>query len=250
VNRPSRRRLRLILLLGGIVPALAVFALLVKVAVMMGHDSTGREEFGDDDFAAAAGEFGANRTLNWFEPWIAPFDEGTAQHAEGDYDAAIARYTEALEDVPAAEECTVRINLALAHEALGDAAQEGPPPDGEEAVQQWQAGIDALAEGDCPTDAGRGEEQTEQAAAVDERLRKKLEQEQQKQQQKKKQQQQQPGGEKKKSPQEQDLDERNRQGQDQRKDRQEGGGQERGEGQGGGTGGKRPGGGGEPTPAW
>jgi tetratricopeptide (TPR) repeat protein len=256
---PSKRRMRLVLVLAGVVPALLAFGLLLKVGVMMTHDRDGREEFDDEAYTAAAEEFAANDRLNWFEPWISPFDEGAALHADERYDAAVERYREALDSVPAAEECTVRINLALAHEALGDIAL-APPEDSEEARAQWQEGIDVLAEGECPTDSGRGEEQTEQAAAVDQRLRDKLEQEEQRQQQ-----QQDPnrngrGGEQK-SPQEKDLDDRNQQGQDRREEEKQGGGGQRGgdqdgggqqkgrEGRGG-PGGEPPGEGSTPTPTW
>jgi hypothetical protein len=177
----ERRRLRVALLLGGVLPALVAVAFLVKVAVMMSHDGDGRALFDEDEYAEAAGEFAANDRLNWFEPWIAPFDEGAARHADGELQAAIGLYDEALEDVPVGEECTVRINQALAYETLGDQAAEAA--DSELAMEQWQAGIATLAEGDCPLDSGRGEDQTRDAAAVDQRLRDKLERQQQQQQQ-------------------------------------------------------------------
>ncbi len=82
----------------------------------------------------------------------------------------------------------MRINIALADETLGDTALENG--DADEATAWWQAGIDALAEGGCPTDSGRGQDQTEDAAAVDQRLRDKLQQQQQQQQQDEQQQQQ------------------------------------------------------------
>lgn len=253
---PSKRRMRVILVLAGVLPALLAFGLLLKVGVMMTHDDNGRDAFDDDDFAAAAEEFAANGTLNWFEPWISPFDEGAALHADEEYDAAIERYRDALESVPDAEECTVRINQALAHEALGDAAIE-TPPDSEEATAQWQAGIDVLAEGECPDDSGRGEEQTEQAETVDERLREKLEQEEQRQQQDP----DQNGQGKQKTPQEKDLDDRNKQGQDRREEEKQGGGQGGGKQDGGGDrkggqkgrggpGGEPPDGESTPTPTW
>jgi hypothetical protein len=180
--RPAeRRRLRVALLLAGVLPALVAVAFLVKVVVMLSHDGDGRALFDEDDYSAAAGEFAANDRLNWFEPWIAPFDEGAARHADGELEAAIGLYDEALEDVPVEEECTVRINQALAYETLGDQAAEAA--DSELAMEQWQAGIATLAAGDCPLDSGRGEDQTRDAAAVDQRLRDKLERQQQQQQQ-------------------------------------------------------------------
>ena len=184
----TRTRLRTVLVLAGVVPALLALLLAVKVVAMLSHDRDGRAQFGDADYLAAADEFAANGSVNWFEPWIAPFDEGVALHADGDLQDALERYAVSLEDVPTEEECTVRINMALAHETLGDAAFE--QGDGDEAAGWWQAGIDVLAEGGCPTDAGRDEDQTEDAAAVDQRLRDKLQRQQQQEQQDEQQQQQ------------------------------------------------------------
>jgi len=169
-----------VLLLAGILPALVALVFAVKVVTMLSHDRDGRSAFDDASFSTSADEFAANGSLNWFEPWITAFDEGAARHADGDLEDALERYALALEDVPGEEECTVRINEALAHESLGDtAAQDG---DADEATGHWQAGIDTLAEGGCPTDAGRGESQTAEAAAVDQRLRDRLQQQQQQQQ--------------------------------------------------------------------
>lgn len=165
----TRRRLRSILLLAGILPALLAFVVLMKVAVMMGHDRNGRGDFADGDLAAAADHFAANHSWNWFEPWVAPFDQGAARHAAGEYDDAIGHYEEALESVPRIEECRVRINIALAHEALGDEIVErGVAP--EQAFEKFQDGIAVLTEGDCPDDAGT-ETQAEDATSVVDRLR-------------------------------------------------------------------------------
>lgn len=204
-------RLRRNLLLAGVLPGLLALAFLVKVGLMLTNDSQGRSSFDSGDHAGAADEFAANDRLNWFEPWVASFDEGAARHADGELERAVELYTEALEDVPPEEECTVRINLALAEETLGDtAATDGDP---EAAVDHWQAGIDALAAGDCPAHSGRGEEQTDDAAAVDRRLRDKArqqeQQQQQQQEQKDKQKQEQQQGEQKPDPKEKKLEERN-----------------------------------------
>ncbi len=182
VHRPHpRARLRRALFVAGLLPALLVLAYTVKVVLMLQHNAAGRDAFERGDYDGAAAEFFDTRDLNWFQPWVAPFDEGTAHHAEGAFDKAIAAYEDALDVVPRREECTVRINLALAHEAVGDRREAGQDHDG--AVASWQAGIDVLEEGDCPTDAGRGEDQREDAAGVEERLADKIEQSEQQQQQ-------------------------------------------------------------------
>lgn len=211
----GRRRLRRALWRAGFVPALLALVVLGKVVVMMSHDDEGRTSFGEGQFIQAAEQFAENRSWNWFEPWIAPFDEGAARHANQQYPTAIDHYEEALQTVPGVEECTVRINLALAHEALGDRAASGSPPDRQEATARWRTGIDVLAAGECPRDSGRGEEQTRQAEDVDQRLRQKLQQQRQQQQQDP-QQQQQP--EQQQSPQEQELEDRNDEGREDRRD--------------------------------
>lgn len=171
-----RSRLRRILLVAGLLPALLVALYALKVTLMLQANAAGRDAFDRGDLDGAAAEFAGTRRLNWFESWVAAFDEGAADHAQGEYADAIVSYRAALEDVPRREECTVRINLALAHEAVGDAAAESGAS--EDARAAYQAGIDALAAGDCPQDSGRGKEQSEDAGAVDQRLREKLEQSQ------------------------------------------------------------------------
>ncbi|WP_183092251.1 hypothetical protein [Nocardioides stalactiti] len=219
----TRSRVRLALLLVGLVPALVALGFAIKVVVMVSHDADGRGSFDDGDFAASAEEFAANSTWNWFEPWIAAFDEGAAHHADGDLGTALDLYARALLDVPAEEECTVRINEALAHESLGDAALADG--DGEGAAAQWQAGIATLAEGGCPTDSGRGPEQTEQAATVDQRLREKLQQQQQQQQQDQQQQDdqdpQQQEEQREQERKERELEERNDEAEEQQQDYEE-----------------------------
>ena len=219
----ARPRLRRVLLLSGIVPALLVVAFLVKVLLMLHDNAAGRDAFDRGDHDGAQASFAENRTLNLLEQWVAPFDEGTAHHAEAEYDAAIADYRAALEDVPLREECTVRINLALAHESVGDARAE--QQDREGAVDAWQAGVDVLAEGGCPEESGRGEEQTRDSQAVDERLRQKIEQQEQEQQQQPPPPQPPPprggDGEGQQDPRQQELERNNERGQDQRHEDQE-----------------------------
>ncbi|KAA1419076.1 hypothetical protein F0U44_11485 [Nocardioides humilatus] len=169
----TRARVRLVLVVAGIVPLVLALGFATKVLVMLSHDRDGRSSFTDGEYLAAAGEFSSNGSLNWFESWVSAFDEGAARHADGDLAGALVLYEKALADVPRKQECSVRINASLAHESLGDAAAEDSNTD--EATAQYQAGIDVLAEGGCPTDAG-DQEQTDDAAAVDERLREKLEQ--------------------------------------------------------------------------
>lgn len=172
---PHQRRRR-ILLLAGILPALLVLAWSLKVGVTLHNNTAGRDAFDRADYDGAIAEFTDNQRFNWFERWITSFNEGAALHVDGAWPDAITAYENALEDVPRRDECTVRINLALVHEAVGDALHEDGETD--EALIAWKIGIDVLAAGECPSDAGRGEEQTDDAATLDERLRNKVEQNQ------------------------------------------------------------------------
>ncbi|WP_156388614.1 MULTISPECIES: hypothetical protein [unclassified Nocardioides] len=176
-TNPARRRWRNRLFLLGIVPLLAALLFVTKVGMMLSAQADGQSAYDKDKFSKAAKAFGDNASLNVMEAWISPFNEGAAKQRDEDYDGALEKYDDALKDVPDDKECTVRINIALVHEVLGDTAAE--KPDGEAALKSWQTGRDALAEADCPTDAG---ERTDDAKAVDERLRQKIEQEKQKQQ--------------------------------------------------------------------
>lgn len=178
---PPRREVRTLLLLAGLLPALLALAFAVKIGLMLSTDSAGRDAYDRGDRDGAAAQFHDNRTLNWFEPWVAAFDEGTAHHADGDPSRAIPLYEKALEDVPSREECTVRINLALAHEAVGDTALEDG--DAEGATAEWEAGLEALRAADCPIRAGRDQAQSDDAAAVEKRLEDKLEEQEQEQEQ-------------------------------------------------------------------
>ncbi len=217
-----RARLRRNLVLAGLLPTVLVLLFALEVALTSLNDRAGRDRFGAEAYDDAAGQFGDNRSVNVIEPWVAPFDEGAALHADGDLTGAVESYEAALEDVPSEEACTVRINLALAHEGLGDAAlEEG---DAAVAIEEWQAGVDVLADGRCPDpDAGtaQDDDQLADAQAVDQRLRDKIEQQQSEQQQ------QQPQDPQQQDPQEQDdppdpkeeeLERRNRQGNEERKD--------------------------------
>ena len=152
----------------------ALLLLLVggRVGLLAWHEHDGENAYALGDFAAAAREFDANRSVNPFQRWVAPFDEGVARHSDGDLDAAIRDYGVALESVPQSRECTVRVNLALAHEARGDALAASGDADGSR--RAWQTGRDVLAAGRCPTDAGQGQAERERAGAVDRRLADKL----------------------------------------------------------------------------
>lgn len=217
MSRMSRMRRRLLLI--GILPSALALIFAILVFVMLDHQRTGQDRFATGDFDKASSAFADAGSLNPFQDWVTAFDRGAAKHAGGELDQAIDLYESALPDVPKSEECTVRINLALAHESVGDAAAE--KDDLDDARAAWTAGIKVLRDGGCPTDAGRGEKQTEQAAGVEKRLQEKLSSDDGKKddssKKDKKQEQQEKKEKKEKAEKERKLEQQNNQGQERRK---------------------------------
>lgn len=119
-----RRRVLIVLLLASIPFALVVLLLVIK---LLGLSPTAQRVIGSYE----SGAFGQSVTqaealfgTNWFEPWIAPFDRGTAYAAGGFYNDAIDDLEQALELAPADARCDVAVNLSLSWELLGDSYVE------------------------------------------------------------------------------------------------------------------------------
>ncbi|GHJ58706.1 hypothetical protein NOK12_12240 [Nocardioides sp. OK12] len=168
-----RERWRKGLLVAGLLPLLLAVALVVKVALMVGYDRGGRAAYAEESFREARSSFAANAVLNWFEPWVAPYDEGLARYRLEDHDGAVRLYRLALVEAPATEQCRVRVNLALALEARGDrASAEGRPDD---ARVEWTEALSALDAGRC-LDLSEASRPADVAAAqiVDDRVRGKM----------------------------------------------------------------------------
>jgi len=167
--RAHRRR---VLQLAGLLPAALAIAFFGKVVAMTHHDTAGQAAWDERRGAVALEEYAANQSVNIMERWLAPYDAGDAAFLLTDYERAARYYTAALETVPHEHECTVRINLALADEKIGDAAAGAGSRD--EAEDAWKDGIATLDAGDCPTHAGLGARESKDAAAVKKRLEDKL----------------------------------------------------------------------------
>jgi tetratricopeptide (TPR) repeat protein len=179
--RPDvRRRTRRRLLLAGLPFALVALALQWKVAGMFDHDRDGRAFYAAGAFDDAQEAFASNRSLNLMEAWISPYDDGTAQYRLADFSGAVRSLEVALASAPKEEECRVRINLALAHEAVGDEAAASDDPATGRA--EWQQALDVLKKGGCRVLRDESKSrlgsssltQLEDARAVDARLREKL----------------------------------------------------------------------------
>ncbi len=176
----TRRRTRRWLLLAGLPLALVALALQWKVAAMVGHDRDGRADYAAGSYADAQDAFASNQSLNVLQAWISPYDDGTARYRLADFAGAVRLLEDALGAAPSEHECRVRINLALAHEAVGDEAAAGEDPG--TALAHWQDGVDVLEAGGClvvrdKSGSGIGSAslaQAEDARAVHERLGDKL----------------------------------------------------------------------------
>ncbi|WP_193605934.1 hypothetical protein [Nocardioides dongkuii] len=177
----DRTRVRNRLYLIGLLPAVLMLAVSGRVGVLLVQQSSGLSGFEDKQYAEARDDFRANQAVAPFERWVAPFNEGAAEHREKDWPGAIASYEDALAHAPQEWECVVRNNLALAHEAVGDAALKRAGRSDAEAA--WSLGRTALV--DCREEdpqledrAGRDVRQQERdrkvAAKIDRRLADKL----------------------------------------------------------------------------
>ncbi|NYG58115.1 tetratricopeptide (TPR) repeat protein [Nocardioides daedukensis] len=204
----ARVKMRNILFLVGIIPVILTFLFVAKVGLMLSAQAAGESAYDEGDHPKAGEKFEGNKSLNLLEPWLAPFNYGTTLFQDADYEGAIKEFEAALKKAPKDERCTVRNNIALAHEVIGDGLVEDDP---QAAIDSWQAGRDVLAEGDCPDD-------NEDSKTIDERLKKKIEQQKEQQD---KDQKQDPEDDKDKKEQEQkkkELEERNDKGREERKE--------------------------------
>lgn len=150
MTEPRHRRRRLLYLVG-VIPSLLLLLLSARIAVLLHDQSAGLAAYEAGRFTEARGHFADNRVLNPIQRWIAPFDEGDARYRLDDFEGAVSAFTAALELVPDEHECLVRVNLALAYEALGDAAvteaggEVGGDVGGEDPTEAWRAGRKVLA---------------------------------------------------------------------------------------------------------
>lgn len=143
---PKTTRNGLFLLIGPLL-ALALGAFLLAVWVA---NQSALAKYRQGDMVSAAESFRTQATLTraFPEPWKALFNQGTAHLVGAQYDTAAEVLTSALEKVPAGDMtvvCMVRINLALAHEGLGDSAT-----DSSSAQESYRTAMDVI--GPCTSD--------------------------------------------------------------------------------------------------
>ena len=166
-GRKRRRRL----LWWSALPALVVLCLSGKLLSVGMLADTAARSFAAGDSGGVTDAAAGLRIANFFEPHKAPFAEGDGLFLAGDFAAARQRFEEAQSLAGTADECVVRVNLALTIEHLGDAeAKTGDQAAAARLFAEGVAVVEAAPEGcsgagagaDAGADSGSGE-QLEQA---------------------------------------------------------------------------------------
>lgn len=118
-GRRLRRRKRLLLYsLPACIFCLLLGAKFLSIPILAG---VAQQNYTTMQYDSALGWLGPLRLANWFESFKVSYNSGNALYGKGDYVEAESRFRRALESVPFAHECDVRINLALSIEAQADA---------------------------------------------------------------------------------------------------------------------------------
>ena len=173
---PGRRQRRRRLLVWSALPALLVLCLSAKLLSVGILADTAARSFAAGDSSNVADAAAGLRIANFIEPHKAPFAEGDGLFLAGDFAAARQRFEEALSLAGTADECVVRVNLALTIERLGDAqAKAEDPTAAARLFAEGVAVVEAAPEGcfDAGADAGAEADAGEKLEQAGERLQQK-----------------------------------------------------------------------------
>ena len=155
-----------------IIAIICILALLVcgKQAFNYFYNESVIDKYNNEEYSVS---LDALTFLNIFQPYIVHYNEGNIKYQNSDYEGAIESYNKALElDPPKDEECSIRINLALAMVyKLGEAYAEPENVENSIAVLKDAKAV-LLAEG-CATEEGDGHSET--AEELKEEIEKMLE---------------------------------------------------------------------------
>lgn len=124
-----RRSIRRWIAIGSVPVVLAALLFTGKILSMYAFAHQAISSYVVDDYAGSESSARGQEFLNWFEPYKAPFNVGTALAGAEKLPEARAKFEESLELATGLEVCSVRINLALVIERMGDAARtdgDGP----------------------------------------------------------------------------------------------------------------------------
>ncbi|WP_314424868.1 hypothetical protein [uncultured Microbacterium sp.] len=118
-----RRRIRLWVGLCTLPLTLAALLFVGKLLSMYAFAHQSISSYVADDYAGAESAARGQEFLNWFEPYKAPFNVATALAGAEKLPESRAKFEESLELATGLEVCSVRINLAIVIERMGDAAR-------------------------------------------------------------------------------------------------------------------------------
>ncbi len=118
-----RRSIRRWIAIGTLPLTLAALLFVGKILSMYAFAHQSITAYVADDYAGSEASARGQEFLNWFEPFKAPFNVGTALAGAEKLPDARAKLEESLDLATGLEVCTVRINLALVLERMGDAAR-------------------------------------------------------------------------------------------------------------------------------
>lgn len=118
-----RRSIRRWIAIGTLPLALAALVFVGKILSMYAFAHQSITAYVADDYAGSEASARGQEFLNWFEPYKAPFNVGTALAGAEKLPEARGKLEESLDLATGLEVCTVRINLGLVLERMGDAAR-------------------------------------------------------------------------------------------------------------------------------
>lgn len=118
-----RRRIRRWIAIGTLPLTLAALLFVGKILSMYAFAHQSITAYVADDYAGSEASARGQEFVNWFEPFKAPFNVGTALAGAEKLPEARAKLEESLDLATGLEVCTVSINLALVIDRMGDAAR-------------------------------------------------------------------------------------------------------------------------------
>ncbi|MBO0980378.1 hypothetical protein [Microbacterium sp. SD291] len=139
-----RRRIRRWIAIGTLPLTLAALLFVGKILSMYAFAHQAVTAYVADDYSGSEASARGQEFLNWFEPYKAPFNVGTALAGSDNLPEARVKLEEALALAQGLEVCGVRINLALVIERMGDAARAGG--DGAAAAELYGEALTITAE--------------------------------------------------------------------------------------------------------
>lgn len=123
-----RRRIRRWVAIGALPAGLAVLVLVAKLLGMYAFAYQSISSYVVADYAGSETAAQGQGWWNVFDPYKAPYNEGTALAGGEQLSEARAKLEEALGLASGLEVCAVRINLAIVIERMGDAARADGDP--------------------------------------------------------------------------------------------------------------------------